>query len=249
MTNEDYSKIEINGVIHELNQEQIDRLNVSLKEKEIYDMTEEELTEFINEQTKELNNLEEEQSIKILFNPSTKYDREMEAFDETQYKIEESIEFLNDELEDDSKIVLIMELLKGISQIGSVDYHAIDRLLEDKYWDFDNKLCVDNYYYDYTNNVRRPLNNPHYNTNYKTDTKSTYKGTTYTTKHKEEFTELSLKDYENNCKIIFSPIATAKIFTMMLLNPHIEFGGYLSYKTDLPNIVITYSSNSFKFKN
>lgn len=238
MTNEDYSKIEINGVIHELNQEQIDRLNVSLKEKEIYDMTEEELTEFINEQTKELNEIDDTPSIKVLFNQQTKYDKEMEAFDEVQYRIDESIEFLNEQLEDDMKIVLIMELLKSTTQIGSVDYHALDRLLEDKYWDFDNKKCVDNYYYDYTNNTRRSFADPRFDTNYP---KSTSYKATYA-KTKEEFTELTLKDYDTNCKITFSPIATAKIFTMMLLNPNIEFGGYLSYSSILPKIEDIYNT-------
>ena len=218
---------------------------MSNEEKSIQDMTDEEFDKFMKEQEKTnpfingiIERTEITSKIKVLNNPSNDYERDEHIY----YKIDESAEFLLDETTDDQKIVLILELLSRITNINSVDYKAIEKKNEDIYWSWNNTECTDNYYYDYTEGRRRSLHDQ------KTDdkgyiAKSSYKATT---KVIDSFVELSTKDYNADIKVVFSPIATAKIFIMKLLNPYAEFGGYLSYQTDLPNIEDIYEEGKIE---
>ena len=229
MTNENI--VEIDGVYHTLTDEQINEL----ENKKIYDMSEEELQEYVNEQSGLLNEKDSNQSngngIKIVSVPNNQrfsYDEEDNEL--LIQQMEDSIEFLINELTDDQKAVLISELLNNMTNLSSVDYKSIDRQLEDKYWDWNNTRCDDPYQYDYTEGRRVPIKPV-----IGTTTVSTWQPKKVYTKVVDSFCELAIDQYTSDIKIVFSPVATAKIFIMKLINPNIEFGGYLSYSTKLPN--------------
>ena len=205
-------------------------------------MTDEEFDEFIKDE--DIDSIEElakahtkepiTSSITVISNPTNEDpNKEMEA--ELMYEeLEEYQEFLLNNLTNNQKIVFMMELLKGVTSITSVDYNALDKSLQDKYWDWNNTECTDNYYYDYNQGRRRGFDDSHYTSrDYYTPAKSI---NNYSSKGIDDFCELAIKDYKAKVYISFSAIATAKIFIMKLYNPHIEFGGYLSYKNPLPNI-------------
>lgn len=204
-------------------------------EKQIQDMTDQEFDQFLDEQEKSVEDLNKEpitSSITVISNPSTNNLNDQEDLDLLYEKIGEYEEFLLTNLTDNEKIVYMMELLKSTTNMTSVDYNALDHLLQDKYWDWNNTECSDSFYYDYNMGRRRGFED-----NFEARDYIPAKGSTYIRKKKiDDFCEIEIVDYKAKVSISFSPLATAKIFIMKLYNPHIEFGGYLSYKTVLPNI-------------